>query len=71
MSVRGVCLDLTSREREVLQCLADGLSNKLIGARLGCTYHTAKFHMGNIHYKLGTSTPAGAVGTGFRLGLVT
>lgn len=44
--------DLTQREMEVLQLLIKGLSNKRIGELLGCTEHTAKFHVKNILEKL-------------------
>src|SRR5436305_2916498 len=36
---------LTPREIEVLQLLAEGLSNKRIAARLAISEHTAKFHV--------------------------
>jgi DNA-binding NarL/FixJ family response regulator len=44
--------DLTPREMEVLQLLIKGLSNRRIGELLGCTEHTAKFHVKNILEKL-------------------
>lgn len=52
---------LSQREQEVLQLLAEGLSNKEIGARLFISETTAKFHVGNILRKLGVSGRAGAV----------
>jgi DNA-binding NarL/FixJ family response regulator len=61
---------LTRREREVLQMLAAGLGNKEIAARLNISDHTAKFHVGSILGKLGTSTRAEAVAQGIRRGLV-
>src|SRR6185436_10754862 len=39
---------LTPREIEVLQLLAEGLSNKEIGSRLGISESTAKFHVNSI-----------------------
>lgn len=62
---------LTNREREVLGLMADGLSNKLIAAKLGISEHTAKFHIGSILDKLDSDTRTGAVVTGLRLGLVS
>ncbi len=61
---------LTARELEVLQFLAQGLSNKLIGDRLGITEHTAKFHVNAILGKLGAQTRTEAVVQALRLGLV-
>lgn len=59
---------LTSREREVLGCLAEGLSNKEIAARLGISEHTAKFHLNAITEKLGVSTRTQAVVQAARIG---
>ena len=39
---------LTPRETEVLQLLAEGLTNRRIGERLGISEHTAKFHVNAI-----------------------
>lgn len=63
--------DLTPREREVVQLLAEGLSNKQIAGRLDISEHTAKFHIGSILEKLDSDTRTGAVVTGLRLGLVS
>jgi two-component system nitrate/nitrite response regulator NarL len=43
---------LTSREREVLDLIAEGLSNKAIAARLHISTHTVKSHVRNIMEKL-------------------
>jgi DNA-binding NarL/FixJ family response regulator len=61
---------LTPREQEVLRLLAEGLSNKLIGARLGISEHTAKFHVNSILGKLGAQTRAEAVAQAARLGVL-
>jgi two-component system, NarL family, response regulator YdfI len=61
---------LTRREREVLQMLASGLSNKEIAARLNISDHTAKFHVASIFGKLGATTRTEAVTAGIRRGLV-
>jgi DNA-binding NarL/FixJ family response regulator len=43
---------LTPREREVLAMLAEGLSNRDIGGRLGVTEKTVKSHLGKVFDKL-------------------
>jgi DNA-binding NarL/FixJ family response regulator len=62
--------DLTDRERQVVQLLAEGLSNKLIADRLGISDHTAKFHVNGVMAKLGSSTRTEAVVEAVRRGLV-
>jgi ATP/maltotriose-dependent transcriptional regulator MalT len=61
---------LTAREREVLVLVADGHSNREIGARLAISEHTVKFHLAAIFAKLGVATRAEAVQRGMRLGLI-
>jgi DNA-binding NarL/FixJ family response regulator len=62
---------LTAREREVLQLLSEGLSNRRIAERLGISEHTAKFHVNAILGKLGAEGRTEAVVMAARLGLVT
>jgi two-component system nitrate/nitrite response regulator NarL len=61
---------LTPRELEVLDMLAEGLSNKVIAHKLGISEHTAKFHVNSILTKLNAGTRTEAVMRGVRLGLV-
>ncbi|MGB7494533.1 MAG: response regulator transcription factor [Candidatus Acidiferrum sp.] len=61
---------LTSREREVLQMLSEGLGNKDIAARLKISEHTVKFHVASILGKLGASTRTEAVSIALRQGLI-
>ncbi|MBV8086027.1 MAG: response regulator transcription factor [Chloroflexi bacterium] len=61
---------LTSREREVLQLLAEGLSNKLVARRLRISEHTVKFHVSSIYAKLGAANRTEAVSHAARAGLV-
>jgi DNA-binding NarL/FixJ family response regulator len=61
---------LTARESQTLALLAEGLSNKEIGVRLGISEHTAKFHVVAVLDKLGATTRTEAVVLGARLGLV-
>ena len=62
--------ELTQREIEVLGLLAHGFGNKQIGARLGISEHTAKFHISSILGKLAVSSRTEAVTQGLRLGLI-
>lgn len=66
----GAAEPLTPREREVLALVAEGLGNKAIGARLGISEHTAKFHVNAILAKLGVASRAEAIVRAARLGLV-
>jgi two-component system, NarL family, nitrate/nitrite response regulator NarL len=61
---------LTPREVEVLQLLAQGLSNRAIADRLGISEHTAKFHVTAILGKLAAESRTDAVVRAARLGLV-
>jgi len=61
---------LTPRELEVLQLLAQGLSNKQIAARLAISEHTAKFHVAAILGKLGAEGRTDAVVRAARSGLI-
>lgn len=56
---------LSSREWEVLRLVAEGLSNKGIGARLSVSPSTVTYHLANIFQKLGASNRAQAVAVGF------
>jgi two-component system nitrate/nitrite response regulator NarL len=62
---------LTAREREVLDLLALGLSNKSIAERLAVSVHTIKFHVNSILAKLNADSRTAAVATALRRGLVT
>jgi DNA-binding NarL/FixJ family response regulator len=44
--------DLTSREREVVDLIGNGLSNKAIAKKLGISPHTVKSHVRNVMDKL-------------------
>jgi two-component system, NarL family, nitrate/nitrite response regulator NarL len=61
---------LTPRERETLDLLAQGLSNRAIAERLGIAERTAKFHVNAILTKLGAETRTEAVVIAARLGLI-
>jgi DNA-binding NarL/FixJ family response regulator len=61
---------LTSREREVLALLAQGLANKVIAARLGITEHTVKTHVAAVYEKLNARNRAEVLIAAARQGLV-
>lgn len=52
---------LTDREREVLDLLGTGATNKEIAVELCLALQTIKFHLANIFRKLGVSNRSGAV----------
>jgi DNA-binding CsgD family transcriptional regulator len=52
---------LTDRETDVLDLLAEGLSNQRIAERLGISPHTVKFHIASIYDKLDARTRTQAV----------
>lgn len=62
--------DLTPRELEVLQLLAEGFANKAIAQQLHISDHTVKFHVNSIMTKLGAQSRTEAVVRATRLGLI-
>ncbi len=62
--------ELTPREREVLQLIAQGQSNKEIARQLGISEHTVKFHVNSVLGKLNAQSRTEAVVRATRLGLV-
>jgi LuxR family maltose regulon positive regulatory protein len=52
---------LTAREREVLSCMAEGLTNKEIAAALAIAPETVKWYVKQIFLKLGANTRTQAV----------
>jgi DNA-binding NarL/FixJ family response regulator len=62
---------LTPREIEVLEQLAEGLSNKAIAARLGISDQTVKFHVASICGKLGAANRTDAVRRAVRRGWIS
>jgi len=62
---------LTSRERQVLQLVAEGKSTKQVAALLGITPKTAEFHRARVMKKLNVHDVAGLVRYAIREGLIT
>jgi len=52
----GEVASLTSRERQVVELVADGLANKTIAARLGISARTIEGHLNHIFAKLGVTS---------------
>ena len=61
--------ELTPRERDVLQALGDGATNKQIAVRLGIGVDTVKDHLSSLFGKLDVSDRVQAVLAARRLGL--
>lgn len=61
---------LTAREREILELMADGASNRIIASRLAISRHTVKFHVASILAKLGATSRTEAVALALRAGLL-
>ena len=61
--------NLTNRESDILSCLTDGSSNKLIARQLGITEATVKIHMKSLIRKIGvqnrTQAALWAIESGF------
>ena len=62
--------DLTSREREVLALMVEGLNNNQIADRLVVSVSTAKFHVSSILSKLGAASRTEAVAVALQNNLV-
>lgn len=62
--------NLTDREIEVLELLAEGKAIKEISALMNLSPHTIKFHVANTYKKLNVQSQAGAVAKGIRKGII-
>jgi len=67
----GFAFDLTLREREVLQLLADGVSTDAIARRLVLSLHTVRNHIRNVLTKMGAHSRLEAVALAMQHGIVT
>lgn len=61
---------LTGREREILTHVAEGLTNKEIGARLGISTRTVEAHRDSLMRKLGIRTVAGLTRYALERGMI-
>jgi two-component system, NarL family, nitrate/nitrite response regulator NarL len=55
-ALAGAYRELTAREREVLGCLAEGMSNKQIARALGISVRTVTVHVSNLLRKTGAAS---------------
>jgi two-component system, NarL family, nitrate/nitrite response regulator NarL len=55
-ALAGAYQELTAREREVLGCLAEGMSNKQIARALGISVRTVTVHVSNLLRKTGAAS---------------
>jgi LuxR family transcriptional regulator, maltose regulon positive regulatory protein len=62
--------ELSEREQEVLELVAEGLSNQEIAGRLVISITTVKTHIGNIFNKLGVTSRTQALARAAELGLL-
>ena len=69
-SAAAVCEELTRREREVLQLIADGRTTQEIAGQLRISWHTANRHRANLMHKLKVHNQIDLVHAGVRVGLV-
>ncbi len=63
-------VQITAREKEVLELMANGHSNQAIGERLNISVKTVEAHRARLFKKLGASNVADAVLLAIRCGLV-
>jgi NarL family two-component system response regulator LiaR len=61
---------LTSQEKNVLACIVEGLSNKMIARKLVLSLSTVKFHVSNILNKMGVSNRAEATSVALKNKLI-
>ncbi len=61
---------LTPREREVLDRVAQGLTNRAIGLHLGISNRTVQGHLANVYAKLEVNSRTEAVTRALQLGLI-
>ena len=61
---------LSAREREILACIARGLSDREIAEHLVLSSHTVHRHVANIRRKLGAASRTAAVAQAARLGIL-
>jgi DNA-binding CsgD family transcriptional regulator len=62
---------VTTREREVLELLASGLSTERISAQMWISPQAVSYHLGNLYAKFGCENRAGLVSRAFVSGMLS
>jgi DNA-binding NarL/FixJ family response regulator len=62
--------NLTARERDVLRLLSEGMSYKMIAAKMEISYFTVNAHIRKIYYKLEVNSSAEAISIALKSGIV-
>ena len=70
-SPAAAAVTLTAREIEVLEMMAEGMSNRAIARHLKISSHTVKFHVASVLTKLGVRSRTEAVTAGIRHGVIS
>jgi two-component system NarL family response regulator len=63
--------DLSPREREVVQLMFEGHSNREMASKLGISEHTVNVHVHNVMEKLGASRRTEAIAAALRKGIIS
>lgn len=63
-------IEITARERQLVQCLVDGLSYKLIADRLDISIDTVRYHLKNLYKKLRVNSKSEVVSKALQTKLV-
>jgi len=63
-------IELTAREKQVLEMLSYGYSSKEIGAQIFISANTVEYHRKQLLRKTGTRNVAELIGKAFRIGLL-
>lgn len=71
VGLAGLTSRLSERERQVLECVATGMTNAEAGEALGLGTETIKSHLDHVFAKTGTTHRAAAVATALRNGWVS
>jgi DNA-binding NarL/FixJ family response regulator len=69
-SIKGNDYDLTSREKEILSLLVEGVESRTISQNLFISYETVRNHFRNIYRKLQVTSKAQAVSKALRENLI-
>lgn len=63
-------INLSAREKEILDCVATGLSNREIGVELNISKYTVDVHVRNIYQKLAINSRTKAIHAAKQIGLI-